>query len=354
MAQITAVSTLQMTKKPRIQFLEWRDNFKHMSSILNSQGFDCDVIPLKTIRGILPVPTTKYINSISSDIMITHNPYHGLLGAAIAKRMGKTKTIGLRLKGNYWEESSDTGVSNSQKAGFALKNIQNKAGLDEADFVIACSNYLKEVSESHIKDKNVYTMYEGVDTERFTPSDSKPEYSTEILCVMNLKVRGKLLYLPRFFDYYKSMQLPYTITFLGDGPYRKRVEKQVREAGLQDKIIFKGHVDNIENYYQSTRLLIHPSSLDTLGMALQEAASSGVPAVSTRVGGLSEVVNDGFNGYTTNDMGVFVERIAQLMHDDEQRKWMGANARNMMVEKFSWERCTEKFVSILNDEGLLS
>ncbi len=350
---MTEASSHQVPVKPRIQFLEWRDNFRQMSNILDAQGFDCDVIPLKTIRGILPIPTSKYINSISSDILITHNPYHGLLGAAIAKRMGKTKTIGLRLKGNYWEESSDPGVSNSQKAGFALKNIQNKAGLDEADFVVACSNYLKEVAESHIHDKNVYTMYEGVDTDRFKPGKSNPEYSTDLLCVMNLKVRGKLLYLPRFFDYYKSMQLPYTLTFLGDGPYRKRVEKQAKEAGLQDQIQFKGHVDNIEKYYQNTKLLIHPSSLDTLGMALQEASSSGVPAVSTKVGGLSEVVNDGFNGYTSNDMGTFVERIAQLMHGDDQRQWMGINARNMMMEKFSWEKTTNKFVSILNDEGLL-
>ncbi len=116
MVQIPAVSTPQISIKPRIQFLEWRDNFKQMSNILNAQGFDCDVIPLKTIRGILPVPTTKYINSISSDIMITHNPYHGLLGAVIAKRMGKTKTIGLRLKGNNGEESSDSGVSSVQRS----------------------------------------------------------------------------------------------------------------------------------------------------------------------------------------------------------------------------------------------
>jgi len=41
------------------------------------------------------------------------------------------------------------------------------------------------------------------------------------------------------------------------------------------------------------------------------------------------------------------------MHDDEQRMRMGENARNLMIEKFSWESCAEQFVSILEKEGLL-
>lgn len=294
-----------------------------------------------------------YVNSIKSDIIITHNPYHGLLGASIAKKLGKTKTRGLRLKGNYWEESADKDVGYTQRAGFALKMLQNSAALDEADFIVACSNYLKEVSERHIADKKCYTMYEGVDTERFKPRAPEPEYRSELLCVMNFKVRGKLLYFNRFFEYYKDMQLPYTITFLGEGSYRKRVEKQAKDAGLGKQVIFKGHVDDIEYYYSNCDLLVHPSSLDTRGMAVQEAASSVVPAITTKIGGLTEVVYDDVTGYTSNDMGLFVERIAQLMHDDEQRMRMGENARNLMIEKFSWESCAEQFVSILEKEGLL-
>lgn len=353
MAQITSVHASQETVKPSIQFLEWRNNFEYLSEILNRQGFDCSVIPLKTIRGILPMPTPKYVNSITSDLLITHNPYHGLLGAAIAKKLGKTKTIGLRLKGNYWDESSDKKVSYAQRAGFALKSIQNNLSLDDADFVIACSDYLKNVAEAHVSHRNCYTMYEGVDVNRFRPSSPDSSYETELLCVMNFKVRSKLLYLPTFFDYYKSMHLPYTITFLGDGPYRKRVERQAKDAGLESQIVFKGHVNDIEKYYSNTDLLVHPSSLDTLGMALQEAASSGVPTVSTRVGGLSEVVSDGYTGYTSNEMGIFVERIAQLMHDDEKRAWMGVNARNMMIDKFSWDRLATDFITILEKEGLV-
>ena len=160
MAQQNTVHTSQETTLPSIQFLEWRDNFTQLSNILNKQGFDCSVIPLNKIRGVIPIPSPDYIKIISSDIIITHNPYHGLLGAAIAKKLGKTKTIGLRLKGNYWDESADKGVGYAQRAGFALKTMQNSAGLKETDFIIACSDYLKEISEKHITDKNCYTMYE--------------------------------------------------------------------------------------------------------------------------------------------------------------------------------------------------
>ena len=85
-------------------------------------------------------------------------------------------------------------------------------------------------------------------------------------------------------------------------------------------------------------------------MVVQEAASSRVPAVTTRIGGLPEVVYEGITGYTTNDMGLFVEKIEQLMSDEEKRAWMGINARNLMIKKFSWKRCAEQFVSILEKE----
>jgi len=354
MSHFTRVVELREPRIPKIQFLEWRDNFKHLSNILNQRGFDCNVISLKSIRSVLPIPTPGYVNSIESDILITHNPYHGLLGAAIAKKLGKTEIIGLRLKGNYWEESADSKVGYRQRTGFALKMMQNKAGLKEVDFIVTCSDYLKDISEKQIPEKKAYTMYEGVDTERFRPLPKNSEYASELLCVMNFKVRGKLLYFKRFFEYYKDMQLPYSITFLGDGPYRGRVEKQAKETGLADQVYFKGHVNDIEKYYANSDLLVHPSSLDTLGMAVQEAASSGVPAITTKIGGLPEVVSEGVSGYTGNDMEIFVERIAQLMQDDEQRAWMGVNARNQMIEKFSLTTCAEQFIHILDREHLLN
>ncbi len=348
MAQIK-LGKLEDNVKPRIQFLEWRDNIL-LLDILRHLGYSCSLIPLKAVRGILPLPTLSYINQIKSDVVITHNPYHGLIGAAIAKKLGKTNTIGLRLKGNYWEESADKEIDYAHRAGFALKLLQNSIGLEETDFIVACSDYLKEVTEKKITDKPCYMMYEGVDTMRFRPRPPKPEYSSEILCVMNFKVRGKLLYLKSFFDYYKDLQMPYTITFLGDGPYRKYIEKQAVHAGLEGQITFKGYVGDIEHYYTSCKLLVHPSSLETLGMVVQEAASSKVPAVTTRIGGLPEVVYEGITGYTTNDMGLFVEKIEQLMSDEEKRAWMGINARNLMIKKFSWKRCAEQFVSILEKE----
>ncbi|MCW4049795.1 MAG: glycosyltransferase [Candidatus Bathyarchaeota archaeon] len=358
MAQSTVSASLYpdslktTVRRPSIQFIEWRGASLALGSELKKHGFTCSVIPLKSIRNSLSLPTLGYIHKIDSDILVTHNPYHGLMGAKIAKSMKKVKAIGLRLKGNYWEESEEKGVPFRQKLGFTLKKLQNENSLNDVDFVVTVSNYLNRIAVSK-GIPNVYTMYCGVDTDRFKAYPSDPRYKSEILCAMNFNVLGKIKLLERFFEYYRDSRLPYTVTFLGDGAYRSRAAGWVKQHGLQEQVEFKGYVGDIERYYANCELLIHPSGLDTLGMVIQEASASEKPVVATRVGGIPEIIEEGKTGYTTNDFGLFMERIAQLMGDPELRRSMGRRGRDYMQEKFTWKKSAEQFIQILRNEHLL-
>ena len=338
---------------PSIQFIEWRDEFKALGVELSEAGFRCSTIPLKSIRNSLSLPTREYVDAIDSDLLVTHNPYHGLMGASLAKRLGRTKTIALRLKGDYWEESRDPGLSLRQKLGSRVKMLQNRVSLDDVDFMVVVSDYLKRSAERNGVEQTVYTLPCGVDTGRFALREPEDGYRSEALCVMNFTVPKKVSLLDGFLRRYKESGLPYTITFLGDGPLRARIQRHADSLGLSSQVFFKGFVSGIEKYYSGCDVVIHPSSLDTLGMVLQEAGASGKPVVATRIGGIPEVVEHGYSGYTTNNMDEFILMMERLMESPDERTRIGLNGRTLMLEKFTWKRVADQFIDILRKEDLI-
>jgi glycosyltransferase involved in cell wall biosynthesis len=88
--------------------------------------------------------------------------------------------------------------------------------------------------------------------------------------------------------------------------------------------------------------VVTPSEL--LGLAAIEAMASGTPVICSRVGGLSEVVEDGITGFLVapGDTSQLSERISQLLGDHELAQRMGRRAREVALERFTWRACAER------------
>ncbi len=110
------------------------------------------------------------------------------------------------------------------------------------------------------------------------------------------------------FDYPKNMDLAYDIAkrcrykrnllflWVGDGEDKSRIEKKVKEDGL-DNIIFTGFKRNIEEYLSATDIYLSTSRWEGLPLALLEASSLGIPIIATNVIGNNEIVEDNKNGF---------------------------------------------------------
>jgi starch synthase len=83
---------------------------------------------------------------------------------------------------------------------------------------------------------------------------------------------------------------------------------------------------------------------ELLGLAVLEAMASGTPVVASRVGGLAEVVQDGETGFLvpSGDVGALRERLEQVLGDPGLARRLGANARQVVLERFTWDRVAER------------
>lgn len=83
---------------------------------------------------------------------------------------------------------------------------------------------------------------------------------------------------------------------------------------------------------------------ELLGLTALEAMASGTPVVASRIGGLAEVVVDGETGFLVEpgDLAALHDRLALLVSDRRLAARLGANARDLVVRRFTWRACAER------------
>jgi glycosyltransferase involved in cell wall biosynthesis len=88
----------------------------------------------------------------------------------------------------------------------------------------------------------------------------------------------------------------------------------------------------------------HVAISELLGLAVLEAMASGTPVIASRLGGLPEIVRDGETGFLTvpGDVDQLHECLSLILADVSLRRRLGANARQDVLERFTWEKVAER------------
>lgn len=130
----------------------------------------------------------------------------------------------------------------------------------------------------------------------------------------------------------------------GDGPLGDALRLQVVDSGLLDQVRFVGHIDDMPGFYSGVDIYIQPSETEGLPLGLLEALACGLPAVATDVGGTSEVVRDGVEGYLiqSGDSFALADAMSRLLDRRDVRLEMGRAARKRVCAKFSLQCLGER------------
>lgn len=113
--------------------------------------------------------------------------------------------------------------------------------------------------------------------------------------------------------------------------------------------------EDLPELYRRAEVLVLPSVETTcygrriavselLGLVILEAMASGTPVVASRLGGIPEIVDDGRTGnlVAPGDEAELRDALARLLGDAAHARRMGAQARQRVLEEFTWQRCAER------------
>ena len=127
---------------------------------------------------------------------------------------------------------------------------------------------------------------------------------------------------------------------VGDGPDRQELEHQVQQMGLAEKIRFLGFRKDTMNIYAGLDVFASTARIEGTPNTALEAMAMEVPVVYTKVGGVGEIIQDGYNGllYDIGDSEGIARGIISILTDREKAARLRENGRRSVCEQFSFAK----------------
>jgi glycosyltransferase involved in cell wall biosynthesis len=226
--------------------------------------------------------------------------------------------------------------------GVFLKNLGKKA---DKVFVLTREIQSLLLRNGFLPDK-VGLFPNGVDTQIFTPSNSKGECVKEktILYIGSMSPEDGLSSLVRAFALLNPKE-ELNLTLIGNGPERLLLMELAKKLNLEQRVTFYRHVPHklIPEFIRKAYVGVGPLRLSpincyTIPTKILEYFACGKPVVSSPVS--KDILVNESTGLVVKDATpkVIAKQFSRLLEDEKLARRMGRNARKLVVKRFDWEK----------------
>ena len=216
---------------------------------------------------------------------------------------------------------------------------------------------------------NMRRIVPGVDTVEFSPTNRAAGQEllasigwTErpvIVCVSRLMARKGQDMLLKALPEITTKVPDVALLIVGDGPYRKELEKLTNELQLSNRVHFTGKVapNELSHWYAAGDVFAMPCrtrmggwDVEGLGIVFLEGSATGLPVVVGDSGGAVDAVVDGETGFLVNgnDLRQITDRIIELLLNPQLARQMGAAGRDWVKQEWTWELSFKRLDALLS------
>ncbi|MFQ5952244.1 MAG: glycosyltransferase family 4 protein [Candidatus Omnitrophota bacterium] len=229
--------------------------------------------------------------------------------------------------------------------------------------VIAISKSVQRhlVEDFHLAGDRVAQVYTGIEIDRYSNLDAgakDAELGKRIGLSENALLVGTIArlspvkgnkYLISAFERASARNTSMQLLIVGDGPEKDSLERQVRQAGISDKVFFtSGNDASLERYFSLMDIFCLASVKEGLGLSLIEAMAAGRACIASNIGGLTELIAQEKDGILvpSEDPEALSSAILRLTEDTGLRKKLGEAAREKALSGFSIESSAAKTIEV--------
>lgn len=236
----------------------------------------------------------------------------------------------------------------------SLKNLIRLA-IDESDAVTAVSkDLIRETRELLDITREIDLTYNFVDKRIYYPRDTsalRGDYAAEnekiLMHISNfrpVKRVGDVL------DIFKRVNehVPSKLLLVGEGPELSRIQCQIREMGLEDRVNFLGKQEDVAQVISLADLLLLPSEKESFGLVALEAMGCGVPTIGSTAGGIPELVAHGETGFLSEvgDTADMARNAVRLLTNEAMYEKFSQACIRRSCEEFCNDKITKEYEKI--------
>jgi len=233
----------------------------------------------------------------------------------------------------------------------------SKYTLKRVDYAIFNSSYTMNESFKIIKSKNASVVYNTLDVSKF--KQKKVRKKNKVIFSMGLLVEKKgfeylIMAMPKILEKNKDTKL----IIAGEGQLEDKLKNLTKTLGIKDKVKFLGQIDSDKTgyYFNLCDVFVLPSIVDskgeteTLGVVLLEAMAYEKPVISSKVGGIADIVDEK-SGILVKpkDVEGLARAVTNLLNNKSKAIKMGKEGRKKVLKEFTWTALRKKPLKIYNE-----
>jgi len=239
--------------------------------------------------------------------------------------------------------------------------------LERSNKLIAVSDFTRRelLKYYNVKEDKIRVIHNGVDIHKFAPPEDKAKVKQElgfsnkefnILSVGRLYARKGLFTLIKSVSIvakkYRNVKL--IISGKGQSNEMKKLVDYAEKLGIYSNILFTGYFPDakLPKLYQAADIFAFSTFYENLPFAVLEALSSRLPVVTTNVGGIPEMIEDGKNGFLVPpaNSAALSNRIIYLIENPAAASEMANQARETVENRFDWRLIVKKVLKVYREE----
>ena len=296
-----------------------------------------NIVPIKflnisgtiTISGMMRV--FKELNKIKPDLI--HSHMGGTVFAALWCILKKCKLV--------------ITVHTTPEKAFRNKIeklIREVLKLERAKLVAVSNENKRKVKEYYnLKDDKCLCVNNGIDLDNYY--SKKHQFFTFINVARhdeNKNQKMLILSFSRLLEFSKDIRL----FLIGDGPLHENLKDLVNELNISDYVVFTGNIRNVNDYYAVSDVYVQTSHREALPLSILEAMASGLPIISTDVGGIKDVVKNNGILINDNDDDSLYLSMFSLMNESEKEIKLRKEESKRIISDYSSKKMTENYEKI--------
>lgn len=142
---------------------------------------------------------------------------------------------------------------------------------------------------------------------------------------------------------------PPKLIFVGEGPLRASLQQSVQRAGLEQEVRFTGWRADLPGLMKAANVLVLASEWEGLPNVIAEAQAVGLPVISSRADGCTELITAGVTGqlFDCRDVNALVQLLSAQLHDPTASLQMARTAASFVRTQLTWQSCIDQYDTLL-------
>jgi glycosyltransferase involved in cell wall biosynthesis len=291
---------------------------------------------------------TKVLRQIDPDLIHAHSHLFLTTYQAVRSASKQKKPLVVTVHGLIAKRQSILNLAQKVYLYTLASNIFKKATI----VICLTRSDALEVMKLGCPREKIRILPNPVDTELFVPK-SDMEESNLIVWIGRFVPEKGVHVLINAAKKVVNQRNDVKFLLVGDGPLKQKMIFLVKTLKLEKYVAFRGSVphEEVPKFLQKSTLVVIPSLREGMPFILLEAMACGKPVVGSNIPGIKDVITHLKNGLSVppGDSEALANAIMFLLENEDIRKNLGRNARQLMVEKYNWDKYLKKIQYIYKE-----